>query len=98
MKILLISLLGICFLFSAELEKKIANEIVSNECNVENDVTKKLTNIMDTNISAIQKQKRIVTKLMQDNESAKHKYQVRRCFKIFILLFDFVDIIECYYL
>lgn len=63
-------------LVAAELEKRIANEIVSHECNVENDVTKKLTNIMDTNISAIQKQKRIVTKLMQDNESAKHKYQV----------------------
>ncbi|KAJ6636168.1 Rho GTPase-activating protein 92B [Pseudolycoriella hygida] len=59
----------------ADLEKRIASEIVSNECNVENDVTKKLTNIMETNISAIQKQKRIVTKLMQDNESAKHKYQ-----------------------
>lgn len=65
---------------SAELEKRIASEIVSNECNVENDVTKKLTNIMETNISAIQKQKRIVTKLMQDNESAKHKYQVRHFF------------------
>ncbi|XP_037036980.1 rho GTPase-activating protein 92B [Bradysia coprophila] len=59
----------------ADLEKRIANEIVSHECNVENDVTKKLANIMETNISSIQKQKRIVTKLMQDNESAKHKYQ-----------------------
>lgn len=66
-----------CKFLLAELEKRIANEIVSSECNVENDVTKKLTNIMETNISAIQKQKRIVTKLMQDNESAKHKYQVR---------------------
>lgn len=31
---------------------------------------------MDNHISTIQKQKRIVTKLMQDNESAKHKHQV----------------------
>lgn len=29
---------------------------------------------METNITTIQKQKRTVTKLMQDNESAKHKY------------------------
>lgn len=69
------------------MEKRIANEIVSNECNVENDVTKKLTNIMETNISAIQKQKRIVTKLMQDNESAKHKYQV----SVFCLSFSFIN-------
>lgn len=58
------------------MEKNIAAEIVNNEINVENDVTKKLGIIMDTHITTIQKQKRIVTKLMQDNESAKHKYQV----------------------
>lgn len=51
-------------------------EIVNNEINVENDVTKKLSNVLDNHITTIQKQKRIVAKLMQDNESAKHKYQV----------------------
>lgn len=60
----------------AKLEKNIAVEIVNNEINVENDVTKKLTTILETHIGRIQKQKRIVTKLMQDNESAKHKCQV----------------------
>lgn len=61
---------------TATLEKTIAAEIVNNEINVENDVTKKLAIIMENHIGTIQKQKRIVTKLMQDNESAKHKYQV----------------------
>lgn len=51
-------------------------EIVNNEVNVENDVTKKLGIILENHIGRIQKQKRIVTKLMQDNESAKHKCQV----------------------
>lgn len=58
------------------MEKNIAIEIVNNEINVENDVTKKLANILENHIGRIQKQKRIVTKLMQDNESAKNKYQV----------------------
>lgn len=58
------------------MEKNIAVEIVNNEINVENDVTKKLTIILENHIGRIQKQKRIVTKLMQDNESAKHKCQV----------------------
>lgn len=61
---------------TAKLEKNIAAEIVNNEINVENDVTKKLAIIMENHIGTIQKQKRTVTKLMQDNESAKHKYQV----------------------
>ena len=58
------------------MEKNIAVEIINNEINVENDVTKKLAIILDNHIGRIQKQKRIVTKLIQDNESAKHKYQV----------------------
>lgn len=61
---------------SAKLERNIATEIVNNEINVENDVTKKLAVILENHIATIQKQKRIVAKLMQDNESAKHKYQV----------------------
>lgn len=64
------------FLITAKLEKNIATEIIDNEIKVELDVTKKLNTIMDNHISTIQKQKRIVTKLMQDNESAKHKHQV----------------------
>lgn len=64
-------------LILAKLEKNIALEIVNNEINVENDVTKKLSIILDNHITTIQKQKRIVAKLMQDNESAKHKYQVK---------------------
>lgn len=60
---------------AAKLEKNIATEIIDNEIKVELDVTKKLNTIMDNHISTIQKQKRIVTKLMQDNESAKHKHQ-----------------------
>ncbi|XP_055319802.1 rho GTPase-activating protein 92B-like [Sitodiplosis mosellana] len=59
----------------AKLEKNIAMEIVNNEVNVENEVTKKLAIILENHIGRIQKQKRIVTKIMQDNESAKHKYQ-----------------------
>lgn len=66
-------------LILAKLEKNIAVEIINNEINVENDVTKKLAIILDNHIGRIQKQKRIVTKLIQDNESAKHKYQVITC-------------------
>lgn len=64
------------FYSTAKLEKNIAVEIVNNEVNVENDVTRKLSIILENHIGRIQKQKRIVTKLMQDNESAKNKYQV----------------------
>lgn len=66
----------IFFVWTAKLERNIAVEIVNNEINVENDVTKKLATILENHIGTIQKQKRIVTKLIQDNESAKHKYQV----------------------
>lgn len=58
------------------LEKNIASEIVKNEIGIEDNVTKKMAIILENNIATIQKQKRVVTKLMQDNESAKHKYQV----------------------
>lgn len=84
------NLLFVCVSFSflienlwtiAKLEKNIAAEIVNNEINVENDVTKKLAIILENHIGRIQKQKRIVTKLMQDNESAKHKYQVMKHFE-----------------
>lgn len=60
----------------ARLEKNVAHEIVKNEISVENDVTKNLNAIMENHISGIQKQKRTVHKLMQDNESAKTKHQV----------------------
>lgn len=58
---------------TARLERSIANEIVDNEAKVEASVTRKLTDIMDKHLITIQKQKRIVTKLMQDKESAKYK-------------------------
>lgn len=57
----------------AKLEKNIASNIIDNEINVEIDVTKKLANIMDKHLTSIMKQKRTVTKLMQDNESARQK-------------------------
>lgn len=66
-----------CFPFLAKLEKCIANEIINNEINVELDVSKKLNTLMDNHITTIQKQKRTVSKLMQDNESAKQKHQVK---------------------
>lgn len=66
-----------CFI-AAMLEKNIASEIVKNEISVEDNVTKKMAIILENNIATIQKQKRVVTKLMQDNESAKHKYQVKK--------------------
>ncbi|CAO1343367.1 unnamed protein product [Diamesa hyperborea] len=64
-------ILDIC----AKLEKTIASEIVNNEINIENDVSKKLNTIIDSHISVVQKQKRIVAKCHQDNETAKQKYQ-----------------------
>lgn len=72
-----ILLLLLHFNVLAKLEKNIAVEIINNEINVENDVTKKLAIILDNHIGRILKQKRIVTKLIQDNESAKNKYQVK---------------------
>lgn len=62
-------------MIAARLERSIANEIVDNEAKVEASVTRKLTDIMDKHLTTIQKQKRIVTKLMQDKESAKYKLQ-----------------------
>lgn len=61
---------------TATLEKKIANKIVDTENKVESDVTRKLSEIMDKHLATIQKQKRTVTKLMQDKETAKSKHQV----------------------
>lgn len=59
----------------AQLERKIASEVIRNEINVENDVTRQLSLVQETHLSTIQKQKRIVTKLQQDSDSARHKYQ-----------------------
>lgn len=59
----------------ARLERQIATEIVKNEIDVENDVTRRLTVVQETQLSTIQKQKRTVQKLQQDNDSARHKYQ-----------------------
>lgn len=62
-------------MYAARLERNIANEIVDNEQKVEQSVTRKLTEIVEKHLASIQKQKRIVTKLMQDKESAKYKHQ-----------------------
>lgn len=62
---------------TARLEKTIANEIVTHEVNIENDVSKKLNTIIESHITTVQKQKRVVAKCHQDNEAAKQKYQVR---------------------
>jgi glucose-6-phosphate-specific signal transduction histidine kinase len=61
---------------TAKLEKTIASEIVNNEVNIENDVNKKLNSIIEHQIQAIQKQKRIVAKCHAENEAAKQKHQV----------------------
>lgn len=61
---------------TAKLEKNIANKIVDSENKVEAEVTRKLAEIMEKHLATIQKQKRIVTKLMQDKETAKNKHQV----------------------
>lgn len=61
---------------TARVEKTIANEIVSHEVHIENDVSKKLNTIIDSHISTVQKQKRVVAKCHQDNEAAKQKHQV----------------------
>lgn len=61
---------------TAKLERDIAMEIITNENNVENNVTKNLALLLENNIATIQKHKRVVHKLQQDNESAKHKHQV----------------------
>lgn len=61
---------------TARVEKTIANEIVSHEVLIESDVSKKLNTIIDSQISTVQKQKRVVAKCHQDNEAAKQKHQV----------------------
>lgn len=43
---------------------------------MENNVTKNLATLLENNVATIQKHKRVVHKLQQDNESAKHKHQV----------------------
>ena len=63
--------------YTARLEKTIASEIVNNEVNIENDVNKKLNSIIEQQIQIVQKQKRIVAKCHQDNETARQKFQVR---------------------
>lgn len=59
----------------ALLEKQIAADIIQNEIHVENDVTRRLTSVQETQLSTIQKQKRVVTKLQQDSDSARNKHQ-----------------------
>jgi Rho GTPase-activating protein 17 len=49
---------------------------VNNEVNIENDVSKKLNTIIESHITTVKKQKSIVAKSHQDNETAKQKYQV----------------------
>jgi len=44
--------------------------------NIENDVSKKLNSIIESHITTVQKQKRVVAKCHQDNEAAKLKHQV----------------------
>lgn len=67
---------------TASLEKTIAKEIVSHEVNIENDVSKKLNTIIESQITTVQKQKRVVAKCHQDNEAAKQKYQVSFRFQL----------------
>lgn len=50
--------------------------MVNHEVNIENDVSKKLNTIIDSQLTTVAKQKRVVAKCHQDNEAAKQKYQV----------------------
>lgn len=50
--------------------------MVNHEVNIENDVSKKLNTIIDSQLTTVQKQKRVVAKCHQDNEAAKQKHQV----------------------
>jgi Rho GTPase-activating protein 17 len=79
--------------FAAKLEKTIANEIVTNELNVENDVSRKLNHIYETHVQQLQKQKRIVTKSFQDNEVAKQRHQVSERMLLYsiILIFNLLS-------
>uniref|UniRef100_A0A182UD43 Rho-GAP domain-containing protein n=1 Tax=Anopheles melas TaxID=34690 RepID=A0A182UD43_9DIPT len=58
----------------ARVEKRIATEIVNNEVNVENSVSKNLNDIIERHLSTIQKQKRVVTKCHQEYEASRQKY------------------------
>ncbi|XP_059621494.1 rho GTPase-activating protein 92B [Phlebotomus argentipes] len=60
----------------ANLEKNIAQDIVSHETNIDGEVTKRLNEILETNLTSIQKHKRNVTKLTQENESGKNKLRM----------------------
>lgn len=54
-----------------------ACEIVTKEVNIDNEVTKRLSTIVDCHVNTVLKQKRVFAKSFQDNERAKMKYQVR---------------------
>ncbi|XP_058452573.1 rho GTPase-activating protein gacI-like isoform X2 [Malaya genurostris] len=58
----------------ARLEKTVASEIVNNEINVENSVSKNLNDIIERHLATIQKQKRIVSKCHQEYEATRQKY------------------------
>jgi glucose-6-phosphate-specific signal transduction histidine kinase len=58
------------------LEKKIAGEIVDNENNIEDCVTKKLNDVIEERLTVVKKQKSVVAKSHQDHETAKQKHQV----------------------
>lgn len=58
----------------ARVEKLIATEIVNNEMNVENSVNQKLNKLIETHLSQIQKQKRVVAKCQQEYEASRQKY------------------------
>ncbi|GAB0088013.1 Rho GTPase-activating protein 92B [Sergentomyia squamirostris] len=60
----------------AKLEKSIAQEVLNHETNVESEVSKRLSGVLETNLSSIQKHKRNVTKLTQESESAKNKLRM----------------------
>lgn len=59
---------------SARLEKTIASEIINNEVNIENSVSKNLNDIIERHLATIQKQKRTVSKCHQEYEATRQKY------------------------
>ncbi|XP_021703006.1 uncharacterized protein LOC5564842 [Aedes aegypti] len=59
---------------SARLEKTIASEIINNEMNIENSVSKNLNDIIERHLATIQKQKRTVSKCHQEYEATRQKY------------------------
>lgn len=81
--------------FSAELEKKIAEEIVQHEMNIENDVINHLNNIISEQIALVKKQKNVVTKCQQDYENVKKALQVSESMSWFEFDFNFCGISEC---